>query len=56
MAKRFKGEKGFVGLACIGEGGMQTGAFHEGMNIAAVGTGAAGNRRDKQSLRLFHAE
>ena len=36
MAKRFKGEKGFVGLACIGEGGMQTGAFHEGMNIAAV--------------------
>jgi pyruvate dehydrogenase E1 component alpha subunit/2-oxoisovalerate dehydrogenase E1 component alpha subunit len=36
MAKRFRGEKKFVGLACIGEGGMQTGAFHEGMNIAAV--------------------
>src|SRR5947199_7878067 len=36
MAKRFKGEKDFIGLACIGEGGMQTGAFHEGMNIAAV--------------------
>src|SRR5437868_6133258 len=36
MAKRFKGEKGFIGLTCIGEGGMQTGAFHEGMNIAAV--------------------
>src|SRR5213082_2739739 len=36
MAKRFKGEKGFIGLACIGEGGMQTGAFHEGMNIAGV--------------------
>src|SRR5216110_2429272 len=36
MAKRFKGEKNFVGLACIGEGGMQAGAFHEGMNIAAV--------------------
>ncbi|PYL63092.1 MAG: pyruvate dehydrogenase [Verrucomicrobia bacterium] len=36
MAKRFKGEKNFVGLACIGEGGMQTGAFHEGMNLAAV--------------------
>jgi TPP-dependent pyruvate/acetoin dehydrogenase alpha subunit len=36
MAKRFKGEKEFVGLTCIGEGGMQTGAFHEGMNIAAV--------------------
>jgi pyruvate dehydrogenase E1 component alpha subunit/2-oxoisovalerate dehydrogenase E1 component alpha subunit len=36
MAKRFKGEKNFVGLACIGEGGMQAGSFHEGMNIAAV--------------------
>src|SRR5437773_1689760 len=36
IAKRFKGEKNFVGLACIGEGGMQTGAFHEGMNIAAA--------------------
>jgi TPP-dependent pyruvate/acetoin dehydrogenase alpha subunit len=36
MAKRSKGEKNFVGLACIGEGGMQTGAFHEGMNIGAV--------------------
>jgi len=36
MAKRFRGEKNFVGLACIGEGGMQTGSFHEGMNIAAV--------------------
>src|SRR6266508_4638017 len=36
MAKRSKGEKNFIGLASIGEGGMQTGAFHEGMNIAAV--------------------
>jgi TPP-dependent pyruvate/acetoin dehydrogenase alpha subunit len=36
MAKRFRDEKNFVGLACIGEGGMQTGSFHEGMNIAAV--------------------
>jgi TPP-dependent pyruvate/acetoin dehydrogenase alpha subunit len=36
MAKRFRGEKNFVGLSCIGEGGMQTGAFHEGMNIAAI--------------------
>jgi pyruvate dehydrogenase E1 component alpha subunit/2-oxoisovalerate dehydrogenase E1 component alpha subunit len=36
MAKRFRGEKGFVGLTTIGEGGMQTGASHEGMNIAAV--------------------
>ncbi len=36
MAKRFKGEKNFVGLTTLGEGGMQTGATHEGMNIAAV--------------------
>ena len=36
LAKRFKGEKDFVGLTTIGEGGMQTGASHEGMNIAAV--------------------
>jgi acetoin:2,6-dichlorophenolindophenol oxidoreductase subunit alpha len=36
LAKRFKGEKDFVGLTTIGEGGMQAGASHEGMNIAAV--------------------
>src|SRR5438105_11403781 len=36
VAKRFRGEKNFVGLTSIGEGGMQTGSFHEGMNIAAV--------------------
>src|SRR6266480_32858 len=36
MAKRGRDEKNFVGLTCIGEGGMQAGAFHEGMNIAAV--------------------
>src|SRR3984893_17118874 len=36
MAKRMKGEKDFVGLTTIGEGGMQTGATHEGLNIAAV--------------------
>ncbi len=36
MAKRAKGEKDFIGLTTIGEGGMQTGATHEGMNIAAV--------------------
>ena len=36
MAKRMKGEKDFIGLTTIGEGGMQTGATHEGMNIAAV--------------------
>src|SRR5438270_4709245 len=36
LAKRMKGEKGFVGITTIGEGGMQTGETHEGMNIAAV--------------------
>src|ERR1700750_485278 len=36
LAKRMKGEKDFVGLTTLGEGGMQTGATHEGMNIAAV--------------------
>src|SRR4030081_1957261 len=36
LAKRMKGEKNFVGLTTIGEGGMQTGATHEGLNIAAV--------------------
>src|ERR1700704_4985448 len=36
MAKRWKGEKNFVGLTTIGEGGMQTGSAHEGLNIAAV--------------------
>lgn len=36
MAKRFKGERDFVGLTTIGEGGMSAGAWHEGMNIAAV--------------------
>src|SRR5713226_1392059 len=36
LAKRFKGEKNFVGLTCIGEGGMQTGSAHERLNIAAV--------------------
>jgi TPP-dependent pyruvate/acetoin dehydrogenase alpha subunit len=36
LAKRMKGEKDFVGLTTIGEGGMQTGATHEGLNIASV--------------------
>src|ERR1700675_609362 len=36
MAKRGRGEKNFVGLTTIGEGGMQSGATHEGLNIAAV--------------------
>jgi acetoin:2,6-dichlorophenolindophenol oxidoreductase subunit alpha len=36
MAHRFKGVSGTVGLTCLGEGGTSTGAFHEGLNQAAV--------------------
>jgi len=36
MARRFRGESGSVGAACIGEGATSTGAFHEGLNQAAV--------------------
>jgi len=36
MAKRFKGERGYVGATSIGDGGTSTGAFHEAMNQAAV--------------------
>jgi pyruvate dehydrogenase E1 component alpha subunit/2-oxoisovalerate dehydrogenase E1 component alpha subunit len=36
MAKRFQGDHHVVGATCIGDGGMSTGAFHEGMNLAAV--------------------
>src|SRR6267143_214406 len=36
LARRFKGVSGVVGATCIGDGGTSTGAFHEGMNLAAV--------------------
>lgn len=36
IGKRFRNEKGFVGGACIGDGGTSTGAFHEALNQAAV--------------------
>ncbi len=36
MARRFRGESGVVGATCIGDGGTSTGAFHEGLNTAAV--------------------
>lgn len=36
MAKRFKGESGVVGATCLGDGATSTGAFHEGINQAAV--------------------
>jgi acetoin:2,6-dichlorophenolindophenol oxidoreductase subunit alpha len=36
LAHRFKGISGTVGATCLGDGGTSTGAFHEGLNQAAV--------------------
>jgi len=36
MARRMRGETGFVGATSIGDGGSSTGSFHEGLNLAAV--------------------
>src|ERR1051325_10220549 len=36
LARGFKAVTGTVGATCIGEGGTSTGAFHEGLNQAAV--------------------
>jgi TPP-dependent pyruvate/acetoin dehydrogenase alpha subunit len=36
MAKRFHGESEFVGATNLGDGAPSTGAFHEGLNQAAV--------------------
>ncbi len=36
LAHRMKGIAGTVGVASLGEGGTSTGAFHEGLNLAAV--------------------
>jgi pyruvate dehydrogenase E1 component alpha subunit/2-oxoisovalerate dehydrogenase E1 component alpha subunit len=36
LARRFRGIEGTVGLACLGDGATSTGAFHEGINLAAV--------------------
>lgn len=36
LARRMRGEHGVVGATCIGDGGTSTGAFHEGLNAAAV--------------------
>lgn len=36
IARRFRGEASIVGGSCIGDGGTSTGAFHEGLNVAAV--------------------
>lgn len=36
IARKFRGDTGFVGGATSGDGGTSTGAFHEGLNQAAV--------------------
>jgi TPP-dependent pyruvate/acetoin dehydrogenase alpha subunit len=36
FAARLKGQNGIIGATCIGDGGTSTGAFHEGLNQAAV--------------------
>lgn len=36
LARRFKGETDVVGAASLGDGATSTGAFHEGLNLAAV--------------------
>jgi len=36
MARRMKGQTDVVGATCIGDGGTSTGAFHEGLNQAAI--------------------
>ncbi len=37
LARRLRGElTGVVGAACLGDGATSTGAFHEGLNVAAV--------------------
>jgi acetoin:2,6-dichlorophenolindophenol oxidoreductase subunit alpha len=36
LARRFHKIEGVVGASCLGDGGTSTGAFHEGLNQAAV--------------------
>lgn len=36
LARRFRGITGSVGATCLGDGATSTGAFHEGLNLAAV--------------------
>ena len=36
FARRQRGETGVVGATCVGDGATSTGAFHEGINMAAV--------------------
>lgn len=36
LGRRFRGITGSVGATCLGDGATSTGAFHEGLNLAAV--------------------
>ena len=36
LARRFRGVTGTAGATCLGDGATSTGAFHEGLNLAAV--------------------
>ena len=36
LGRRFRGITGSVGATCLGDGATSTGAFHEGLNMAAV--------------------
>jgi pyruvate dehydrogenase E1 component alpha subunit/2-oxoisovalerate dehydrogenase E1 component alpha subunit len=36
LARRLQGKAGSVGATCVGDGATSTGAFHEGVNLAAV--------------------
>jgi pyruvate dehydrogenase E1 component alpha subunit/2-oxoisovalerate dehydrogenase E1 component alpha subunit len=36
LGRRFRGVDGSVGATCLGDGATSTGAFHEGLNLAAV--------------------
>jgi TPP-dependent pyruvate/acetoin dehydrogenase alpha subunit len=36
LARRFRGIHGTVGATCLGDGATSTGAFHEGLNLAAI--------------------
>ncbi len=36
LARRFRGVAGTAGATCLGDGATSTGAFHEGLNLAAV--------------------
>ena len=53
LSFRMRGEDR-VGLVYVGDGATSTGAFHEGVNFAAVQRLPAGRDRREQRLRLLH--